>query len=104
MPERTDQRTLLHGLLRAVFVGNTYAQRWPNQANGPISEPDDDAQNNTLAKRKAARASNGLGWSGCARRSRAAFGEVNWLRAHHYSDVGTAFSLRSQAVLRTERA
>jgi hypothetical protein len=53
VPEVADQGALFDCLLRALFPRDTYAQSRADQADEPVSEGDDDAENNALAKSEA---------------------------------------------------
>ena len=54
VPERDDQRTLADGRLCAFFAGDAYPQGRTDEADEPVAEGDDDAQNNSLAESEAA--------------------------------------------------
>ncbi len=54
MPERCDQRALFERLLRAFLVRNRDPQGRADQADDQYPSPDNDAQDDSLAKGEAA--------------------------------------------------
>ncbi len=54
VPGRDDPGPLGDGLLRAFLAGNTYAEGGTDQADEPVSEKNNDAQDDALAKGEAA--------------------------------------------------
>ena len=55
MPEGGYQRSRIQRFLGTVFVRDADAERWAEQADKPISGPDNETQHYALANRPTAR-------------------------------------------------
>jgi len=66
VPQGNDERALVDGLLRAFFAGHADAQGGADETNEPVSGGDDDAEDDSLAEGKTARAGRDFGGGGFA--------------------------------------
>jgi hypothetical protein len=71
VPEGDNQRPLIDGLLRSFFAGNADAQCWADEADEPVSDGDDDPEDDALVEGEAV--GGGSGFWGNRRCHRARF-------------------------------
>jgi len=87
VPEIEDERALGDGVLRAIFAGDADAQGGTDEADEPVSEENDDAQDDALAEAEARAAGGNFRCGG--RFTSAGFGHEDIVMAGaHALDTG----------------